>query len=757
MNTHSYVGPRYGLVVVLLFALLFSGAGAFAQGSGSCTEMCNWYSTLYPVCQHQSSGWGWENNQSCIGRTTCGQQWGDGGVLDVCDYGEEDLQLCESLNGRVYYSDGLYEMGLSPTGEIKGHRSVAFNDGQLLAMQSDYGIAGQYRCESGQVLATLTESEFTLSFADDYNSLNLDVFGGDNPVAYSLGGTPGSECSQVANRNYGSADDYLHFGSQPAVDMQITEGGVKVHYSSGFYDCATGPLHLHRTAGDAEPIIAELENGGAQVVAYLDGGMPWRFDSECSAGGGAVCGVRSEDIVCITGPCPPDFYQTYASRCAADEAGTPVLFEGGCGDRDGEPYWGHTEACGADAPYEPLCAAKTSIDRCTESPCPMQFYQNYSNRCEMKQDDARIAHEGDCGVQTGARVWDLSKSPYICGTGYVPVCAKNETDSGGVRTYRYQSYGNICEALIAVAETTWDHQACGALEGVTAPSAPPVKMVAALPEPEKTVNVLSASVEGDVLTVNLAYSGCQQQHFALQVERGFGESSPVQAHWALVPMVHDLCQVAFTDTLVYDLLPLKSLYEEAYGTGEATIVLPGLVDYRINVAATPATLDVYHPATGTLGEELIIKLVSSHPTVDGSGRPSAEIVDPNGQPVNAGWGASLPGVGPPWVTQQWYYVTPAIPGVYQVNVVWEVAPELNQSSSFTVTGTVSADSCAATGVDLATVHAYPDFPNLDWMGRPYNANYGDLMSYDGKVYRAQWWTTSVPGSDGSWAFVCDLL
>lgn len=41
---------------------------------GTCTntaEQCNWYGTLYPLCQTTQSGWGWENNKSCISRSTC--------------------------------------------------------------------------------------------------------------------------------------------------------------------------------------------------------------------------------------------------------------------------------------------------------------------------------------------------------------------------------------------------------------------------------------------------------------------------------------------------------------------------------------------------------------------------------------------------------------------------------------------------------------------------------------------------------------
>lgn len=44
------------------------GSSSSNIGSG---QQCNWYGTLYPLCVNTQSGWGWENNKSCISRSTC--------------------------------------------------------------------------------------------------------------------------------------------------------------------------------------------------------------------------------------------------------------------------------------------------------------------------------------------------------------------------------------------------------------------------------------------------------------------------------------------------------------------------------------------------------------------------------------------------------------------------------------------------------------------------------------------------------------
>ncbi len=69
---------------------------------------------------------------------------------------------------------------------------------------------------------------------------------------------------------------------------------------------------------------------------------------------------------------------------------------------------------------------------------------------------------------------------------------------------------------------------------------------------------------------------------------------------------------------------------------------------------------------------------------------------------------------------------------------------------------VSTGDCIAQGIDPVAVNTYPDWPRLDWKGDPHNAIAGDMMQHQGVVYSANWWTTSIPGSDHSWEFVCNI-
>ncbi|MGF1688645.1 glycosyl hydrolase family 18 protein [Photobacterium japonica] len=60
------------------------------------------------------------------------------------------------------------------------------------------------------------------------------------------------------------------------------------------------------------------------------------------------------------------------------------------------------------------------------------------------------------------------------------------------------------------------------------------------------------------------------------------------------------------------------------------------------------------------------------------------------------------------------------------------------------------------GCDTTGVNTYPNWPQTDWGGNPSHANQGDKIIHNGVVYKANWWTSSTPGSDGSWAKVCNI-
>ncbi len=82
-------------------------------------------------------------------------------------------------------------------------------------------------------------------------------------------------------------------------------------------------------------------------------------------------------------------------------------------------------------------------------------------------------------------------------------------------------------------------------------------------------------IENDTLTLTVSYSGgCEIHDFTLVTGGSFMESDPVQL---VVTLTHDAnddtCQAYPTDRYVFDLTPIKTLYQEAYRTDEGSIIL----------------------------------------------------------------------------------------------------------------------------------------------------------------------------------------
>ncbi len=78
---------------------LFSSSSLSSSSSSACSttlEQCNWYGTSYPLCVTTLSGWGYENNKSCISRSTCTSQPAPFGVAAACGVTSSSSSLSSS-------------------------------------------------------------------------------------------------------------------------------------------------------------------------------------------------------------------------------------------------------------------------------------------------------------------------------------------------------------------------------------------------------------------------------------------------------------------------------------------------------------------------------------------------------------------------------------------------------------------------------------------------------------------------------------
>ncbi len=60
-----------------------SSSPALSSSSVSVSgQACNWYGTVTPLCVNTTSGWGYENGRSCVGRSTCSAQPAPYGIVN---------------------------------------------------------------------------------------------------------------------------------------------------------------------------------------------------------------------------------------------------------------------------------------------------------------------------------------------------------------------------------------------------------------------------------------------------------------------------------------------------------------------------------------------------------------------------------------------------------------------------------------------------------------------------------------------------
>lgn len=85
-----------------------SSVRSSAVSSAISGQQCNWYGTIYPLCVNTQNGWGYENNKSCISRTTCASQPAPWGIV-----GGSSSQIALSSSSRSSSSAMLSSVGSS--------------------------------------------------------------------------------------------------------------------------------------------------------------------------------------------------------------------------------------------------------------------------------------------------------------------------------------------------------------------------------------------------------------------------------------------------------------------------------------------------------------------------------------------------------------------------------------------------------------------------------------------------------------------
>lgn len=500
---------------------------------------------------------------------------------------------CKALDGASYVTTTLGEGGLTMNGVVLSHWSARFFDGKVNFSQSDFIFSGTYTCEEGEVSVAVGDlAEQTLTFTGDFESFSFAPLGGEaktyvrqasSESSYEacrlIRGKRFTEFSRESNtvddeETFTFGNNYYEFSDTQQVTYTI--GGDAV--VTGIYDCSTGEIHIHIDQDDNDPSIVtvvkegksiEVDNGESTREFVLDDGGPIACTEEFAP----VCAIKPEDIQCVTTPCPEGVYKTYSNRCFAESEEAEVAFEGECGAQEGQLY---APPIACTTQYDPVCGTTLTQEPCLTVPCPAVLHKTYGNDCEADAAKATSLFDGECGDLEGTPVDSTSG---ICSREYDPVCGKIRTNIVCVTTpcdtHEYKTFGNQCVADFALANVVY-HDECGDLEGPVSYGEPPVVLTTDFPQSDKVTNVSDVAINGDVLSVTLAYSGCDQQHFEMFAGKYVLESFPPQIEIAFKPLVEDECEAVFTSELRYDLLPLKVFLDDGDPQTTQEFILRGL-------------------------------------------------------------------------------------------------------------------------------------------------------------------------------------
>lgn len=509
---------------------------------------------------------------------------------------------CTALDGQSYYSESLMVGGATLEGTGYNYWQVGFRDGQMTVFYTDVGEVVDYHCADDGQLVLSSSHMGPLTFSDDWQTLYFNPRQGE-PITYRQFTPDRSEvsrCLEVRGNHYGLAKDmavssggaipietpFFNFGDGTRVEFALGDGGTQM----GYYSCQLGVLRVHRDLEDTAPMEIEVQDNGRLVWQREDGELEFeKQDLNSPPIGGdpvacpdiyqPVCGVVLDQVQCLTAPCPSGFYQTFGNSCNAEVQGAKVVFEDACGSLEGEPFFEDEPSC--DANYDPVCGAAVNPEPCHEAPCPATVHTTFSNSCTAEVSGAPVMFEGECGEAEGTRVTALEGA---CPAVWEPVCGLiPEPDLACVTepcpSHKYHTLGNACWAELSLASVAFEGE-CGALENTLTMGEPPVALSADLPQTQKSPAIASVEIEGDILSLELGYSGCSPQHFSWYVNPEFKESFPVQVAHSFVPQVEDACLAAFQTRFIYDLRPLKHAYQEAYQTESGEISIPDIGIYR---------------------------------------------------------------------------------------------------------------------------------------------------------------------------------
>lgn len=154
-------------------------------------QQCNWYGTLYPLCVTTQSGWGWEQNRSCISRSTCSSQPAPWGIVGGTTSSSSSRPASSSSSSSLISSSARSSSSSAISSSAASSSSVAGGGScqYVVTNQWNNGFTGAIRITNNGSSA-INSWNVSWSYSDGSrvtNSWNANLSGSNPYNASNLG------------------------------------------------------------------------------------------------------------------------------------------------------------------------------------------------------------------------------------------------------------------------------------------------------------------------------------------------------------------------------------------------------------------------------------------------------------------------------------------------------------------------------------------------------------------------------------------
>ncbi len=218
-------------------------------------QQCNWYGTLYPLCVNTQSGWGYENNKSCISRSTCASQPAPYGIVGGSS--SVSSSVVPPSSSSIPSSSSVPSSSSLPSSSIASSSSISSSSS---APSSVAISSSSIRSSSSSVVSSSvpSSSRSSSSVASSANGVSLKALA-DFPIGVAV--RAGSEADSILNSAQQKTVLVQHF------DQITAENIMKMSY--------VHPSEMTFSFANADALVEFARQNGASVHAHA---LVWHED-----------------------------------------------------------------------------------------------------------------------------------------------------------------------------------------------------------------------------------------------------------------------------------------------------------------------------------------------------------------------------------------------------------------------------------------------------------------------------------------------